>query len=94
MADHADFARSGTGLASLLDGAGLDGVEVHTMAWLATIDADDLWAAPAAGIGDLGYLLSGQDDQTLDRARRAFDRLTADHGELVCEAILGVGIKA
>lgn len=93
MPDQFDFARTGTGLASLLDGAGLEHIDVHTLAWLAQVDADDLWAAPAAGIGELGRLLAGQDEQTVARAKRAYDRLTADRGELVCEAILAIGVR-
>lgn len=93
MPEQFDFARTGTGLANLLDGAGLERIDVHTVAWLAQVDAQDLWAAPAAGIGELGRLLAGQDAATVERAKRAYDRLTADRGELVCEAILAIGVR-
>ena len=93
MPEQFDFARTGTGLASLLDGAGLERIDVHTVAWLAQVDAQDLWAAPAAGIGELGRLLAGQHAATVERAKRAYDRLTADRGELVCEAILAIGVR-
>lgn len=93
LPEHLDFARTGTGLASMLNTAGLVDVEIHTVAWLAPFEPEGLWAAPAAGIGELGHLLVGQDARTLERAKRAFDRIVAGRDELICEAILGVGLK-
>lgn len=93
LPEHLDFARTGTGLASMLDTAGLVDVEIHTVAWLAPFDPEGLWAAPAAGIGELGHLLSEQDAQTIERAKQAFDRIVAGREELICEAILAVGVK-
>lgn len=93
MPEHLDFARTGTGLAAVLGTAGLVDIDIHTVAWLARFDPEDLWAAPAAGIGQLGHLLAGQDEDTVERAKRAFDRIVAGRDELVCEAILGVGRK-
>lgn len=91
--EHLDFAHSGTGLAAMFDGAGLGNIDMHTVAWIAKVDPDDLWAAAAAGIGQLGHLLAGQDEETLIRAKAVFERAYAEQGDLVCEAILAVGSK-
>ncbi|GAB97563.1 SAM-dependent methyltransferase [Kineosphaera limosa] len=91
--EHLDFAHTGTGLAGLFDAAGLEHIEMHTVAWISRVEPEDLWAAAAAGIGVLGHLLVAQDEETTARAKQVFERVFAENGELVCEAILAVGTK-
>lgn len=93
LPEHLDFARTGTGLAGMLDMAGLRHIEVHTVAWLADTEPDGLWAAPAAGIGELGHLLRDQEPETVQRARVAFDGAYDGSERLICEAILAIGVK-
>ena len=59
-----DFDRTERGLAELLTGAGLTDVEATTLTWEFRIDADDLWAGPAGGVGGIGKIVTSQTPAT------------------------------
>ena len=72
-----DFDRTEPGLAELLTGAGLTDVEATTLTWEFRIDADDLWAGPAGGVGGIGKIVTSQTPATQSIMRREYERLVA-----------------
>lgn len=96
LAADMDFERTERGLAELLAGAGLTGVEATTLRWEFRIDADDLWAGPAGGVAGIGKIVTRQTPATQSVMRRQYDRLVAPmirNGQVVLPAValLGTG---
>lgn len=96
LAADMDFERTERGLAELLAGAGLTGVEATTLRWDFRIDADDLWAGPAGGVAGIGKIVTSQTPATQSVMRREYDRLVAPMirgGQVVLPAValLGTG---
>lgn len=77
LAPDLDFPRTRDGLADLMRGAGLTGVNCDTIAWTHRTDPESWWNGPANGIGTPGALMRRQDPRTVDRIRRQYDRHTA-----------------
>jgi len=72
-----DFDRTAQGLAKLLKQAGLVRVEATTVSWEFRIDADDLWAGPAGGVGGIGTIVLNQAPAIRSVMRREYERLVA-----------------
>ena len=77
LAADMDFERTERGLAELLTGTGLTGVEATTLTWEFRIDADDLWAGPAGGVAGIGKIVTSQTPATQAVMRREYERLVA-----------------
>lgn len=91
-----DFDRTEAGLHELLVRAGLDSVQTDTLDWDFTIDAEDLWAGPAGGVGGIGMIVTSQTPEMQSAMRQEYLRLVApliQGGKVVllAVALLGVG---
>ena len=96
-ADH-DFPRTREGLAGLLTGAGLRGVDARPLAWVHRTEPDALWRGAVAGVGGIGSVVTSQSDDVREAMRSAYGRLVlplVHDGELVLptEALLAVGTR-
>ncbi|GIE31246.1 methyltransferase [Actinoplanes italicus] len=97
LAPEHDFARTTSGLAGLMDAAGLKDIGCRTVAWTQHIPAEAWWNGPAAGIGLKGHLLRRQTPETIARIRSEYDARTAPYRSpdgvlaLPTAAVLGVG---
>lgn len=97
LAPEADFPRTLGGLRALLAGAGLLGVESRAVEWQHRVHPERWWAGAADGIATIGYVVSRQDEATVQRMKTAFDRLVQPHLDshgMLClptAALLAVG---
>ena len=92
-----DFVRTEQGLNDLLAGAGLDGVHTTTLAWDFAIDAHDLWAGPAGGVGGIGKIFTSQTPSMRSAMKHEYLRLVSPmirDGKAVLPAValLGIGL--
>ncbi|WP_326960415.1 MULTISPECIES: class I SAM-dependent methyltransferase [unclassified Arthrobacter] len=90
-----DFDRTEQGLNELLAGAGLDAVETKTLAWDFTVDAEDLWAGPAGGVGGIGKIVTSQTPSMQSAMRHEYLRLVSPmlrNGKVVLPAVALLGI--
>jgi len=91
-----DFDRTEPGLRELLQRAALEAVQTRTLSWDFVIDAEDLWAGPAGGVGGIGKIVRSQAPSVQDEMHREYLRLVspiATNGKVVLPAValLGVG---
>lgn len=91
-----DFDRTEPGLRELLQRAGLESVQTRTLSWDFRIDAEDLWAGPAGGVGGIGKIVRSQAPSVQAAMHREFLRLASPittNGKVVLPAValLGVG---
>lgn len=91
-----EFDRTESGLADLLERAGLVTVDVRTVSWTFRVSAADLWAGVEAGIAGVGATFLAQPVELRDQMRAVFaDRVDqgGDDGELAlpASALLAVG---
>lgn len=91
-----DFVRTEQGLNDLLAGAGLNSVHTTTLAWDFAIDADDLWAGPAGGVGGIGKIVTAQTPSMQSAMKHEYLRLVSPmigDGKVVLPsvALLGIG---
>lgn len=91
-----DFDRTEQGLNDLLAGAGLNTVQTETLAWDFSIDAEDLWAGPAGGVGGIGKIVTSQTPSMQSSMRNEYLRLVSPmirSGKVVlpARAVLGIG---
>lgn len=80
-----DFERTGSGLAGVVTGSGLQDVVVREVQWLFCISPNDLWRAVAGGIATIGQTYRAQDKITQLKMHDAYTRLTCERypdGEL------------
>lgn len=70
-----DFPRTETGFAALLTDAGLREVTCVPVVWDHLVDAEDWWAAAAAGVATIGLTLTRQPPGVLSAVKRCYDRL-------------------
>ncbi|MCB5275340.1 putative methyltransferase [Arthrobacter sp. SO5] len=85
-----DFERTEHGLAELLTGAGFGRVEATTLTWEFRIDAEDLWAGPAGGVGGIGKVVTSQTPAMQSVMRREYERLVSPmvrSGQVVLPAV-------
>jgi SAM-dependent methyltransferase len=98
LAPEHDFGRTTSGLAGLMDAAGLADADCRTVTWTQRISAEAWWAGPAAGIGLKGHLLRRQTPATIARIRSEYDTRTAPYRAadgmlaLPTAAVLGVAV--
>ncbi|MGI5241048.1 class I SAM-dependent methyltransferase [Dactylosporangium sp. CA-139066] len=92
-----NFARTGEGVAALLNSAGLEDVECVELRWEHRVDPEDWWAGPAGGLGALGMLMQGQPDDVRARIRAEYERAVARHLDgdgrlaMATAALIGAG---
>jgi SAM-dependent methyltransferase len=89
-----DFHRTELGLNGLLAGAGLDAVQTKTLAWDFNIDAEDLWAGPAGGVGGIGKIVTSQLPSMQSAMRQEYLHLVAPmmrEGKVVLPAVALLG---
>lgn len=85
-----DFDRTEQGLGELLTGAGLTRVAAATLTWEFRIDAEDLWAGPAGGVGGIGKIVTSQPLAIQSVMRREYERLISPmvrNGQVVLPAV-------
>lgn len=85
-----DFDRTERGLAELLTAAGLNHVEATTLTWEFRIDAEDLWAGPAGGVGGIGKIVTSQTPAMQATMREEYERLVSpmvSSGQVVLPAV-------
>lgn len=90
-----DFDRTELGLNGLLAGAGLDAVQTKTLAWDFAIDAEDLWAGPAGGVGGIGRIVTSQSPSMQSAMRQEYLHLVAPmmrEGKVVLPAVALLGL--
>ncbi|WP_144673672.1 class I SAM-dependent methyltransferase [Arthrobacter sp. U41] len=95
LPEDKDFDRTEQGLNELLVGAGLDEVQTETLAWDFAIDAEDLWAGPAGGVGGIGKIVTSQSPSMQSTMRHEYLRLVApmtSGGKVVLPAVALLGI--
>jgi SAM-dependent methyltransferase len=76
---HDDFPRTREGLGQLLARAGLDDVESAVVRWNHRVHPEQWWAGAAEGLASVGYVVSRQNEATVARMKREYDRLAAAH---------------
>ena len=91
-----DFDRTEPGLRELLQRAALEAVQTRTLSWDFIIDAEDLWAGPAGGVGGIGKIVRSQAPSVQAAMHREYMRLVSPittNGKVVLPAValLGVG---
>jgi SAM-dependent methyltransferase len=74
-----NFPQSQAGLAELLRGAGLAGVESTLIEWQHRVDPEQWWSGAANGVAGIGYVVSRQDPGTVARMKLEYDRIVAGH---------------
>lgn len=90
-----DFDRTEQGLNELLVGAGLNEVQTKTLSWDFAIEAEDLWAGPAGGVGEIGKIVTSQLPMMQSTMRHDYLRLVApltSGGKVVLPAVALLGI--
>jgi SAM-dependent methyltransferase len=90
-----DFKRTEQGLHELLVGAGLEEVQTETLTWDFAIDAEDLWAGPAGGVGGIGKIVTSQSPLMQSAMRREYLRLVSSmirDGKVVLPAVALLGL--
>lgn len=90
-----DFDRTEQGLHELLARAGLDAVQTTTLAWDFKIDAEDLWAGPAGGVGGIGKIVTSQTPSMQSAMQHEYLRLVSpllESGQVVLSAVALLGI--
>jgi len=91
-----DFDRTEPGLRVLLQRPGLEAVQTRILSWDFMIDAEDLWAGPAGGVGGIGKMVRSQAPSVQAAMHREYLRLVSPittNGKVVLPAValLGVG---
>jgi len=92
VAPDRDFARTGDGLAALLDRSSLIDVRCDMITWTHRTHPEAWWAGPANGLGVPGALLRRQDPTTNARIRQHYDQVTAAYRD--AEGQLGLPTAA
>ena len=89
-----DFDRTAEGVARLLADAGLAEARCVEVGWEHRAGVEEWWSGAAAGIGNVGRVITSQDPATVVRIKQAYERLSAEfaggQGQLVlpCTALL------
>jgi SAM-dependent methyltransferase len=73
-----DFVRTAEGFGGLLRQAGWSGVESREVVWTHREDPEVWWSGVAAGVANIGLLVSRQTPEVFARVKAAYDRLAAE----------------
>ncbi|MFI6405353.1 methyltransferase domain-containing protein [Streptomyces sp. NPDC050548] len=73
-----DFARTPEGFAQLLSEAGFTDAGVVELEWDHRTTVDEWWGGPAAGVATAGLIVTSQDEGTVVRIRREYERLAGE----------------
>ena len=73
-----DFARTAEGFVQLLSEAGFTDAEAAELAWEHRATVDEWWGGPAAGVATAGLIVTSQDEGTVVRIRREYERLAGE----------------
>jgi SAM-dependent methyltransferase len=90
-----DFDRTEEGLHELLARAGLEAVQTTSLAWEFKIDAEDLWAGPAGGVGGIGKIVTSQTPSMQAAMQQEYLRRVSPlikSGQVVVPAVALLGI--
>ncbi|MER5861905.1 class I SAM-dependent methyltransferase [Kitasatospora sp. NPDC002040] len=94
------FERTTDGLAGLLEQAGWQQVAARLVSWTYRVDPEDWWAGPAAGVANIGLVVTTQPPEVLAELKHVYDRLAAARldadGLLALEAVavLAGGVRS
>ncbi|MGW3359913.1 class I SAM-dependent methyltransferase [Streptomyces bungoensis] len=81
LAPDEDFTRTPDGLAALLAESGFTGAGAAELEWDHRATVEEWWSGVAAGVGNVGLVVTSQDAETVGRVRRAYERLSARYDE-------------
>ncbi|WP_250404829.1 class I SAM-dependent methyltransferase [Streptomyces cellostaticus] len=76
-----DFARTPQGLAGLLAQAGFGGAGAGELEWDHRATVEEWWGGAAAGVGNVGLVVTSQDERTTGRIRSEYERLSARYDD-------------
>lgn len=65
----------------MLTQAGFSGAEGGELAWAHRAGVEEWWGGVAAGVGNVGLVVTSQDAETVVRIRREYERLSAVYAD-------------
>lgn len=73
-----DFVRTADGFAELLREAGFTDARAGELEWDHRTTVDEWWGGPAAGVATAGLIVTSQEEVTVVRIRREYERLAGE----------------
>jgi SAM-dependent methyltransferase len=73
-----DFVRTADGFAELLREAGFTDARAAELEWDHRTTVDEWWGGPAAGVATAGLIVTSQEEGTVVRIRREYERLAGE----------------